>query len=90
MAKRNVVVLDVRTPEETALGQLPGAVSLDFKSADFKEKLSELPKDKPYFVYCRTGNRSGKAIELMKTMGFQKVYHLEGGYDAYKELKAKE
>ena len=90
MAKKDVVVLDVRTPEETALGQLPGAVSIDFKSPDFQEKLSALPKDKPYLVYCRSGNRSGKAIELMKTMGFQKVYHLEGGYDAYKELKVKE
>ena len=88
MAKKEVVVLDVRTPEEIALGQLPDAVSLDFKSPDFQQKLSDLPKDKPYLVYCRSGNRSGKTVELMKTMGFIKVYDLKGGYDAYKESKA--
>jgi rhodanese-related sulfurtransferase len=86
--KKNLQILAVRTPEEVQGGHLSNAINLDFKAPDFESKISSLPREKPYFVYCRSGVRSGKAAELMKKMGFRKVYELKGGITAYKGILA--
>jgi phage shock protein E len=64
------VLLDVRTPAEVAQGHLAGAVLIDLQGPDFRAAVAELPRDEAYFVYCRTGNRSGQAIEIMRELGF--------------------
>ena len=87
LAKKKIVVLDVRTPEEVAEGSIPGAVNYNFNGPDFKKYLSTLDKRKSYFVYCRSGKRSGKTIEIMKTMGFKKLYELPAGFPAYAAFK---
>lgn len=81
----DAVLLDVRTPEEIEQGKVPGATAMNFKDNDFEARLAALDKDKPYFVYCAVGGRSGKTINLMKEKGFTKVYNLEGGFEAWKE-----
>jgi len=81
----DAVLLDVRTPEEIEQGKIAGATPMDFKSEDFEARLSALDKDKPYFVYCAVGGRSGKTANLMKEKGFTKVYNLQGGFEAWKE-----
>ncbi|MBI2860027.1 MAG: rhodanese-like domain-containing protein [Chloroflexi bacterium] len=73
------VVLDVRTPEEFNSGRLSGAVNIDFYSSTFADELDRLDKDKVYLVYCRTGQRSAKAVNLMKELGFTRVYNMLGG-----------
>lgn len=78
-----LVVLDVRTPDEYAEGHLPGATLVDFNAADFHEQLDALDKDKDYLVYCRSGNRSGQAREMMADMGFSSVADLDGGIVAW-------
>ncbi|MDH4091366.1 MAG: rhodanese-like domain-containing protein [Cyclobacteriaceae bacterium] len=82
-AKGNAVLLDVRTPEEVAEGIIPGAIIMDFRAPDFEDKISKLDKSKDYFVYCKAGIRSTKAVTLMESTGFTKVYNLDGGYDAW-------
>jgi rhodanese-related sulfurtransferase len=79
----NIVVLDVRTPQEYAEGHIAGSVLLDFKSPDFAEKLSKLDKDKKYLVHCAAGGRSAKACTQLHQLGFQRVYNLEGGMKAW-------
>ena len=74
-----LTVLDIRTPEEFGAGYIAGATNLDFYEAQFSNWLDELDKDAPYFVYCRSGNRSASAIEAMKDLGFTEVYELDGG-----------
>lgn len=74
-----LVILDIRTPEEFAGGHIAGAANLDFYEPDFAANLDALDKDLPYFVYCRSGNRSASAIETMKDLGFTQVYELDGG-----------
>jgi rhodanese-related sulfurtransferase len=76
----DVVILDVRTPEETAAGMIDGAIEIDYQGADFKDKVSQLDKDKTYLVYCRSGGRSASSCEIMQELGFEKLYNLEGGY----------
>lgn len=73
------LLLDVRTPEETKSGIIDGALNIDFNRPDFEKKIDALDKTKPYFVYCKSGVRSGKAAQLMKSKGFRTVYHLDGG-----------
>ena len=66
----DVIVIDVRTPEEFASGHLEGAVNIDVQSPDFEAQLAQLDPAGSYFVYCRSGNRSGQAIDRMTALGF--------------------
>lgn len=84
-SEKDAVLLDVRTPTEVADGAIPGAVNIDFTAPDFMEKITALDKEKTYFVYCKAGGRSARAIEQMKGSGFTKLYNLKGGYDAWIE-----
>lgn len=81
----NTVLLDVRTPAETAGGVITGALELDFRSADFAAEVAALDKDKTYLVYCASGGRSGKTCEMMEAAGFKNVVNLKGGYRAWTE-----
>jgi len=78
------VILDVRTPEEYQEGHLPEAVNLDFKSDSFRDVISLFDKDREYLVYCQSGKRSTGAVEVMRELGFQTVYHLTGGFSSWK------
>jgi phage shock protein E len=79
----DLVVLDVRTPEEFAEGHLAGAVLVDFYDADFAEQLAVLDTDVPYLVYCRSGNRSGQALGVMEQLGFTSAVDVDGGIVAW-------
>ncbi len=73
------VVIDVRTPEEYAGGYIETAINLDFYSETFAAELDKLDKDKTYLIYCRSANRSGKALDMMAELGFAEVYNMLGG-----------
>lgn len=83
MSEPGIVLLDVRTPEETAQGMIEGASEIDYKAEGFEAKIDQLDKEKTYLIYCRSGNRSGKACKLMAEKGFKKLYNLSGGYLAW-------
>ena len=82
---KDLVILDVRTPEETAEGMIENAIEIDYKASDFDAKIKELDKDKSYLVYCRSGGRSVSASEKMIAAGFKNVTNMEGGYMAWSE-----
>ena len=75
-------LLDVRTAGEFAGGSIKGARNLDVTSAQFQQALKTMDKDKEYFVFCRSGNRSGSACDMMTAQGF-KAYNLAGGIGAW-------
>ena len=75
----NAFLLDVRTAGEFGGGHLPKATNIDFRSPDFANKIKDLPKDKPVFVYCLSGGRSAQAAEILRNNGYQ-VTELQGGY----------
>ena len=79
----NFIILDVRTPQEYASGHLENAINIDYNSPTFQESLATFDKDKTYLLYCRTGNRSSKAFEIMKEMNFKKINHMIGGIVAW-------
>lgn len=78
-----LVVLDIRTPEEFAAGHLAGAINIDYYAADFEQQLGELDHDVPYVMYCNSGNRSSNALPVMDSIGFEEVYELDGGIQAW-------
>ncbi len=75
----NTIILDVRTQDEFNQGHIEGAQNLDFYSPLFANELNSLDKNKRYFIYCRSGNRSGQTMQLMKQLGFKEVYNLQYG-----------
>lgn len=83
MQDDNVVLLDVRTPEEVAGGKIEGALEIDVLADDFEQKIQNLEKDKTYLVYCKAGSRSARACKVMEKAGFQDLYNLKGGYTAW-------
>lgn len=76
-------LVDVRTPGEYAGGHIGDAMLIDYTNPSFSEEIQKLDKDQPVYVYCASGNRSGKAMQMMKNMGFKEVYNLIGGYHGY-------
>lgn len=72
------VLIDVRTAAEFASGSLKNAQNIDIMSPRFQQQISALDKGKDYFLFCRSGNRSGQACKLMAAQGFN-VHDLKGG-----------
>jgi len=79
MTQANTVLIDVRTSGEIAGGKLRGARNIDIMSSSFVSQIKNLPKDKTYLIYCRSGNRSAQACEIMSEEGFENVKNLSGG-----------
>jgi len=76
----NAIILDVRTEDEFNEGLIPGAINIDiYKGQGFIYSIEELDKSKNYYVYCRSGGRSGQACSIMRELGFENAYNLLGG-----------
>lgn len=72
----DTIILDVRSPSEYAEGHLDGARLVDFNSGEFRAALPDLDPGAEYIVYCRSGNRSGQAVQMMEDAGFTNVRDL--------------
>ncbi|MBZ4683287.1 MAG: hypothetical protein PWP46_658 [Fusobacteriaceae bacterium] len=66
------IVLDVRTPEEYNNGHVANSINIDFYSNKFVENIKKLDRNKKYILYCRSGNRSGRTMYLMKELEFNR------------------
>lgn len=71
-----MIVLDVRTPEEFQEIHVKDSINIDFFNPNFLEKIQQLDKNQIYKVYCRSGNRSGQAETIMKSLGFKNVENI--------------
>jgi rhodanese-related sulfurtransferase len=78
------VILDVRTPGEFSAERLENAINLDYRSNAFRNDLENLNRNKVYLIYCRTGVRSGSALDIMKGLNFTEVYNMSGGIVRWK------
>jgi rhodanese-related sulfurtransferase len=76
---KDAVILDVRTPKEWNEGVIPKTIKIDIQADDFSKKINELDKSKNYYIYCRSGKRSGRACDLFDSLGFQASFNLIGG-----------
>ena len=78
--RNKTAIVDVRLPEELALGMIDGAVNIPLQS--IRQKVNEIPKDRPVLLYCQTGQRSYFASRALNQLGFD-AYNLTGGYKTY-------
>ena len=77
----NAVILDVRTQAEVDEGYIPNMKHLDiFNAGAFMEEAKKMDPKKSYYIYCKSGARSGQACAILNSMGFDKAYNLEGGF----------
>ena len=83
IASQKYILVDVRTSEEYNNGHLKGSINIDYFSDNFSEEISSLGLESPILVYCRSGNRSGKAMNIMYDLGFKEVKNLIGGYKSW-------
>ncbi|WP_374957461.1 rhodanese-like domain-containing protein [Gilvibacter sp.] len=81
----SIQLVDVRTGQEFLEGHLKNSHNICVTDDDFAEKAATLDKDKPVYVYCKKGGRSARAAEILKEMGFKKIYDLEGGIVLWEE-----
>jgi len=85
IADKKVQLVDVRTPNEYVGGHIKNAMNIDFfNSGNFEKSFEKMSKDRPVYLYCRSGARSQKAAQKLIGMGFEKVVDLRGGYMRWK------
>ena len=78
-------VLDVRTSAEYDSGNITASINIDWYSDEFDKEVEKLEKQKPVYVYCKSGGRSRAAMKRLKSLGFEEIYNLNGGMSAWKE-----
>ena len=77
---QNSLILDVRTIDEFDEKHIPNSKLLDINSpSNFLDGIKLMDKNRPYFIYCRSGNRSSRACDIMSSIGFPETYNLIGG-----------
>lgn len=78
------VIIDIRTAEEHAAGYIrPTHEVMDYYAPDFKERLAKLDKNGKYLIYCRSGRRTGAALQVMGDLGFTGAHDIAGGITAW-------
>ena len=86
-SNETIQLVDVRTKEEFIESHLTGAQNICVTDEDFNEKIKNLDKNKPVYVYCKVGGRSADAAKKLKKMGFTKIYDMDGGILLWEEKK---
>jgi rhodanese-related sulfurtransferase len=77
----NAVILDVRTQAEVNEGYIPDMKHLDiFNAGPFMDAAKQMDPSKNYYIYCRSGGRSGQACAILNSLGFKNTYNLIGGF----------
>ena len=83
------VVIDVRSLEEVKTGVIQDAIHIEWTQIDEEINNIDITKDQPIYLYCRSGNRSGKAAVMLEKIGFTNVINAGGIDEAEKKLKKK-
>jgi adenylyltransferase/sulfurtransferase len=80
---KKVVLIDVREPFEFEIARIPNSQLIPLGT--ISERLSEIPRTETTVVMCKTGLRSARVIEFLRKQGFENLFNLEGGLDAWRE-----
>jgi rhodanese-related sulfurtransferase len=85
--EKKIQLLDVRTSEEYSTGFIKNSQNMNWFDGDLEKKTLTLDKNKPVYVYCKSGGRSAKACSKLSELGFTKIYNLDGGIDNWNKSK---
>ena len=84
--KNQVTLVDVRTPDEYALGTIPGAINIPLDN--LRERLADIPENRPVYLFCGVGLRGYLASNILKSKGYPDVRNLIGGLKTYEAATA--
>lgn len=84
LSQTNLVILDIRTPEEFKSFHIAGATNIDYHGSNFEQRVSSLDKSRCYLLHCASGGRSTQSLKIFQKYDFQSIYHLDGGINAWK------
>ena len=80
-----LIVLDIRTPEEFKDGHIAKAINIDYKADTFESELEKLDRTQTYLMHCRSGRRSGLALDTFSELGFMHIIHIDDGILGWKK-----
>ena len=80
------IIIDVRSPGEFAGGRIKHSVNIPIQAPYFRDRLQDFDREWTYLVYCAVGRRSSGAVNVMKELGFTKIYHLQGGIKQWRAV----
>ena len=83
------LIVDVRSLEEVKTGIIQDAIHIEWTQIDEEINNIDITKDQPIYLYCRSGNRSGKAAVMLEKIGFTNVINAGGIDEAAKKLEKK-
>ncbi len=89
MSSNEIILIDVRSLEEVKTGIIQDAIHIEWTQIDKEINDIDVTKDQPIFLYCRSGNRSGKATVILEKIGFTNVVNAGGIKEAAKKLDKK-
>tara|TARA_Y100001935_G_C16947702_1_gene333166 strand:+ start:17 stop:367 length:351 start_codon:yes stop_codon:yes gene_type:complete len=89
LSSNEIIVIDVRSLEEVKTGIIQDAIHIEWKQIDEEINNIDITKDQPIYLYCRSGNRSGKAAVMLEKIGFTNVINAGGIEEAAKKLEKK-
>ena len=78
--KEDHILIDVRTPDEHLIGNIPGSVNIDYNSKKFESEIFAFDRNQKIILYCNTNNRSTKAARFLSQNGYSNIFFLEEGF----------
>ena len=78
LVESNSIIVDVREQGEFKRGHIKGAINIPL--SEIRERINEIPQDKPVYIHCRTGQRSYNAVLALQNLGFHNVYNISGSF----------
>jgi len=82
---KNSTLIDIRTPQEFKYGHIENAININFFDKDWMDQFAKFDKNKPIFIYCRSGNRTGSMSRKLLKNGYTQVYDLKNGIRSWKK-----
>ena len=83
LARKDVLLVDVREPHEREIAHIPGSKLVPMN--EVAARAHELPQNEDIVLYCRSGSRSARTLQFLQTLGFKRVWNLEGGILAWSD-----
>ncbi|WP_417445110.1 rhodanese-like domain-containing protein [Joostella sp.] len=80
-----LVLIDVRTPDEFKAGHLKEAKNINVKDDAFIAEVKKVDKSKSVYLYCKAGGRSAVAAKILDSLGYKNIVNLDGGFDAWEK-----
>ena len=83
------IVIDIRTSQEFKKSHLEGAKLIDYRGKSFRKEVAKLDRQQAYLIYCRSGVRSEKSLQIWEELGFQQLYHMKSGMRGWQQKNGK-